>query len=296
MNVRIELLVLYSARMNIWKIIDFGNTVDGASHRARTTMHARGTAGYRAPELVSDSSNYTNKVDIWALGCILYELASGKQPFYSDWEVIQYSRGKWEVNFKERIFQFFEVRNDYTHLIHIIWELLASEWSERPCASVALRCFDSYTRVFVPKILGTPVIQIAFPRYEEWKTTVLKYSSYEDLLCELANRYEMLIPSPDVIASRMSTPIKNAVLRLWEELVREYPDNRVFRMRLAAAYARAGRYDNVIASLKSFVIGQDISHDQRTEDITLIQGKVPYNRSCLHQKSHIFKILSNVGV
>jgi Protein kinase domain len=49
--------------------------------------------GYRAPELLSDlRSTFTNKVDIWSLGCILYGLAVGKKPFPDDWATLEYSR------------------------------------------------------------------------------------------------------------------------------------------------------------------------------------------------------------
>ena len=82
--------VLYSRRKNLWKIIDFGNTVEATSQNPRTSRYVRGTAGYRAPELILDSHIYTNKADVWALGCILYELAVGKKAFDSDWNVIRY--------------------------------------------------------------------------------------------------------------------------------------------------------------------------------------------------------------
>jgi serine/threonine protein kinase len=34
---------------------------------------------------------FTNKVDIWAFGCIVYELMARKQAFSGDFSVLQYS-------------------------------------------------------------------------------------------------------------------------------------------------------------------------------------------------------------
>ena len=56
------------------------------------TELARGTPCYRAPELLVDHDPvFTNKVDIFALGCILFELVTGGiKAFASDWQVHEY--------------------------------------------------------------------------------------------------------------------------------------------------------------------------------------------------------------
>jgi hypothetical protein len=94
-----DLLVLYSLT-DVWKLADFGLSTDGTSKSYVTTHYGYGTPGYRAPELLMDDEmKYTNKVDIWATGCILYELATGKRLFYNDWEIFAYhsSNGKMEI-------------------------------------------------------------------------------------------------------------------------------------------------------------------------------------------------------
>jgi serine/threonine protein kinase len=48
-----------------------------------------GTDGYRAPELINNS-RFNEKVDIWAMGCILYELIVSKPLFLNDSAVVQY--------------------------------------------------------------------------------------------------------------------------------------------------------------------------------------------------------------
>lgn len=56
------------------------------------TKYSRGTSSYRAPELLKDgTSTFTNKVDIWAIGCILYELVARKKVFVGDGAIFQYS-------------------------------------------------------------------------------------------------------------------------------------------------------------------------------------------------------------
>jgi len=73
-----------------WKIGDFGLTTEGTSV-SQHSEYGRGTSGYRAPELIGQEPVFSNKVDIFALGCILFELVShGRKAFTYDWEVFEY--------------------------------------------------------------------------------------------------------------------------------------------------------------------------------------------------------------
>ena len=79
-----------------WKLADFGLTSESI-HTIPHTTEARGTPGYRAPELLEPDGNevyirYDASVDIWALGCILHELVTGKKLFSNDWAVLDYRR------------------------------------------------------------------------------------------------------------------------------------------------------------------------------------------------------------
>jgi len=54
---------------------------------AKTSIYGRGTVGYRAPEILSTvKSYYSNRSDIWALGCILHQLVIGHRVFEHDFE------------------------------------------------------------------------------------------------------------------------------------------------------------------------------------------------------------------
>ena len=68
----------------IWKVADFGITTAGTSKNLIATNNQRGTLHYLAPEIIlcePGVPSYTNKVDIWSLGAILYELCTGRKAF-----------------------------------------------------------------------------------------------------------------------------------------------------------------------------------------------------------------------
>lgn len=69
---------LLISRDDIIKLCDFGWCAIGLEPRATFC----GTADYMAPEM-SQSESYNYKVDIWALGILLYELLHGRPPFIS---------------------------------------------------------------------------------------------------------------------------------------------------------------------------------------------------------------------
>ena len=63
-------------RENLWKIAEYA--YDGNSERSQEGQTTRTKANryYMAPEQINNLSGFTYKADIWALGCILYELAT----------------------------------------------------------------------------------------------------------------------------------------------------------------------------------------------------------------------------
>jgi serine/threonine protein kinase len=85
--------VLYSENQHCWKIADFGTASVATSKRFHTTRYSRGTQGYRSPEILLEDGKYNNKADIFALGCILYEITTGQKLFSSDWAIREYSVG-----------------------------------------------------------------------------------------------------------------------------------------------------------------------------------------------------------
>jgi serine/threonine protein kinase len=59
----------------------------------RTTRYSRGTPSFRAPELLHEDAKFNNKIDIWAMGCILYEIIFRKKAFSNDFAVLSYAHG-----------------------------------------------------------------------------------------------------------------------------------------------------------------------------------------------------------
>ena len=99
--------MLYSCKTDLWKIGDFGfsSEVTCASGGAVLSLEGKGTPGFRAPELLCVAQsipNFNQMVDIWALGCILYELISENPAFSNDWAVYNYYHSKEDVGIECR--------------------------------------------------------------------------------------------------------------------------------------------------------------------------------------------------
>src|SRR5579862_2330917 len=82
------MVVLFCARDNNWKVADFGTTRE-VGDSGTNTGAGHGTTGYRAPEIVVPIANfedahYSNSVDIFAMGCILFEICYRRRAFIDD--------------------------------------------------------------------------------------------------------------------------------------------------------------------------------------------------------------------
>jgi serine/threonine protein kinase len=83
--------VLYSRKDSVWKLADFGFTSEATSRSLVSSKDGRGTPSYRAPELLAyDAPSFNKKVDIWSMGCIMYELALRKRAFGNDYATMEY--------------------------------------------------------------------------------------------------------------------------------------------------------------------------------------------------------------
>ena len=74
-------IVLDNAEGDNLKIIDFGMSKEIKWDPKLSLTNEVGTLYYRAPELLEGSTKYTKATDIWAIGCIFYELLTRKVLF-----------------------------------------------------------------------------------------------------------------------------------------------------------------------------------------------------------------------
>jgi cytohesin len=144
MNVNV---VLYSRKSSTWKLADFGISTQGSTSHAITTKDSRGSIGYRASELLADhKAVYTNKIDIWSMGCVLYELAAGKQAFRTDLAVYGYCMGgkDFDVVLDEETFH--DDGPSKSRIEKTIVSSLQIEPSLRPSASDLWEEFNHYSQ------------------------------------------------------------------------------------------------------------------------------------------------------
>jgi serine/threonine protein kinase len=83
--------VLFCRDTQKWKVSDFGLYFRHAPNRFGTGDPIRRSGFYESPETLSPSPIYETKADIWALGCIFYELVEHKPAFSDATEVLTIS-------------------------------------------------------------------------------------------------------------------------------------------------------------------------------------------------------------
>jgi serine/threonine protein kinase len=133
-------VVLYSRDTNRWKIADFGFTTACSSNGLRQSDKGRGTPGYRAPELLLPGRTFNKKTDIWALGCIVFDLFTGRRAFREDHDVWEYkkSTSSLELFLDERFSG--PLQETITTNVH---EMLHRDQSLRPDAHQVLKRFPT---------------------------------------------------------------------------------------------------------------------------------------------------------
>ncbi|KAI5813265.1 kinase-like domain-containing protein [Pyronema omphalodes] len=111
------------------KLGDFGLSKMLAPEQQLTTTYV-GTPYYMSPEIVSDLP-YTNKSDIWSLGCIIYELCQLSPPFNA--------KTQWSLIDKIKTGKYAPIPKQYSpELRHVIDICLKVDPSKRPDTAALL--------------------------------------------------------------------------------------------------------------------------------------------------------------
>ena len=82
--------MVYSDVHHCWKLINFGFASLATSKEFITKISYSG-AGYRAPEILT-TVQCNNEADIFALGCIIYEIVTGDTLFPNQWAIMEYAQ------------------------------------------------------------------------------------------------------------------------------------------------------------------------------------------------------------
>lgn len=141
--------MLYSHDAALWKIADFGLTAPGTSRRRQESDYSRGTAGYRAPELINEAPSFNNKTDIWALGCILVELTTRKQAFVEDWDVRDFALVEREFKLNIDLLSL-GCRRMTGELSALVANMLHRDPAKRPSAKTLFDTFATYCKSGAP--------------------------------------------------------------------------------------------------------------------------------------------------
>lgn len=243
--------MLFSQKEQLWKITDFGISTEVTSKNARTTEFSHGTASYRAPEILQERCSYNNRVDIWALGCILYELISKRKAFSGDIDVLYYGGhlGSLPIPLLPEMPEVLE-----SHLYGIICELLCINPNNRPSAKETNILFSSYSLFLDPLHIKHNQSVTELPLYHDWRSFIRQHPTQREILLhigkiyikrnkvaaaavgfELVQKHSNSLPGWILLCeSVLALSDKEGAVKFWEEIINRLPERNSFGVDLLA--------------------------------------------------------------
>jgi serine/threonine protein kinase len=172
-------LVLFCPKTGLWKITDFGLTKDGTSWKIYPTPQMGGTDGYKAPETVKEKPEdrmFCMQSDIFALGCIFYQLAFDNQPFQTDIAVYRFGSGAHHES--PRLSKTTGWVSAYVE--QFVASMIQVDWWQRPSAKdigVALKdlhddIFSVQIPLHPPSGAGEPASRALSSDSKEWNNVI----------------------------------------------------------------------------------------------------------------------------
>ena len=266
-NVNAHVKVLFSSSSRNWKVGDFGLTTEGSSRHTRTSVFARGTASYRAPELVNDDPVFSNKVDIFAIGCILFELVSGgRKAFANDIAVHEF-----RISHSQLEIPFAAIDERWQHdLEQEIRRMLSVDRTDRPSAVVLRHKFARNRNVS----LGYRWMEKNDYRNaaEAFNLAMEEYSVHPSVLSQLGDCYYRIGDYANAIQSYQSSILNGSppsalllprlvnaqhangdfadAIDTYKQLIKDDPNNVRLFTRLCDAYISSQRYKDVISTFR----------------------------------------------
>jgi hypothetical protein len=136
---------LMLSEKGVLKLTDFGIARDNAATQLTQAGKTVGTMAYMAPEQITGKTDITRKTDLYALGCVMFQMLTGRTPFESE------TQG--EMLFKHLDESPPSVReyniNVPLQIDEFIYELLSKDPNDRPydALSVQTRLEEIKTKV-----------------------------------------------------------------------------------------------------------------------------------------------------
>ncbi|CAD8178830.1 unnamed protein product [Paramecium pentaurelia] len=123
---------------NIFKLIDFGYVKQSNPSDQKTKQI--GSLIYQAPEILENSNMYTEKVDIWSLACVYYEVLSGLPLFDGQ----TYQKINTQILDKNYVLTKINQLNSSQQIKTLLIKMLVYEESQRPTIQYVYNELNQY--------------------------------------------------------------------------------------------------------------------------------------------------------
>lgn len=146
--------VLLSLQCGAWQLADFGLMEQGTSVIARHTRYPRGSEGYRGPETVKGYPVICQQTDIFALACIMHELATARKLFEREYDLFEYISTR---NMQHIALPANDPRSQgyYSSIMNAMLEV---DWWKRPSALDILDAVDSVQRITATSVIKSRLL------------------------------------------------------------------------------------------------------------------------------------------